>query len=88
MLSIQLLFPEDFFPYTAGSQAASHQNAVHIQLSDRPAQQTFVCRVSGRSEVESGCSSALWRTDSRDLWKPLLTQISVLRLFGTHSATE
>ena len=48
MLSIQLLFPEDFFPYTAGSQAASHQNAVHIQLSDRPAQQTFVCRVSGR----------------------------------------
>ncbi len=87
MLSIHCSF-QRIFLCAAGSQAASHQNAVHIQLSDRPAQQIFVCRVSGRSEVESGYSSALWRTDSRDLWKPLLTQISVLRLFGTHSATE
>ena len=52
MLSIQLLFPEDFFPHTAGSQAASHQNAVHIQLSDRPAQHTTgINYIAGRTQT-------------------------------------
>ena len=87
MLSIHCSFQRTFLTCSR-FLADSHHNAVHKQLSDRPAQYIFVCRVSGRSEVESGYSSALWRTDSRDLWKPLLTQISVLRLFGTHSATE
>ena len=80
MLSIQLLFPEDFFPYTAGFQADSHQNAVHIQLSDRPAQQTFVCRVSGRSEAESGYSVALCVPNS------LRTEICISN--GFHKSLE